>query len=612
MSDESPNKVGIARISVRLLQYAVRRWTRLLIVLAIMLLKTGMEVLKPLPLKVLVDNVLNQQPLPSILAGFAELLPAGAATREGLLTLTVAATILLFFLGWALGLASSYANIGFGQRMIYDLAEDLYRHLQRLSMAFHNRKSVGDLIRRVTSDTSSVSTIVNGALLPVLASIFSLVSMFAIMWQMDSGLTLLALAVLPFMIAAMYFYSKPMNDLSYRQQEIEGEIYGVVEQTLSAIPVVQAFGAEERNDNRLRDVTDRTLKATIDSTKAQFKFKILIGLTTAAGTAAILWVGGIHVLEGKLSVGSILVFISYLGSLYRPLEALIYTSMTINSAAGSARRVMEILDTQQEVENNPDARPLTNIRGNVRFENVSFGYEIGRPVLRNVSLEAFPGQTVAVVGATGAGKTTLLSLIPRFSDVWEGKVTIDDRDVREIELKSLRSQIGIVLQEPFLFPLSIAENIAYGRPDAKRAEIEAAAIDANAHEFIKRLPEGYNTIIGERGATLSGGERQRLSIARALLKNAPVLILDEPTSALDAQTESLLLEALERLMNNRTTFIIAHRLSTIRKADQILVLENGEIVETGNHDELLSKGKRYASFYEIQFGQQRRIVDNAS
>ena len=609
MIDKLPNRTGVTRMCIRLLRYAVRRWAGLITVLAIMLLKTGMDVLKPLPMKILVDNVLNQQPLQGVSSRFIELLP-GAAVREGLLIWSVAATVLLFFFGWALGLASSYANIGFGQRMIYDLAEDLYRHLQRLSLGFHNRKSVGDLIRRVTSDTSSVSTIVNGALLPVAASVFSLVSMFIIMWQMDSSLTLLALLVIPFMILTMYLYAKPMNELSYRQQVIEGEIYSVVEQTLSAIPVVQAFSREEFNDRRLRDVTDRTLKATIKSTKAQFWFKILIGLTTATGTAAILWIGGIHVLEGQLTVGSILVFISYLGSLYGPLESLMYTSLTISSAAGSARRVMEILDTEPEVENNPDARALTNVKGNVQFENVTFGYEPDRPVLRDINLQAFSGQTVAIVGATGAGKTTLLSLIPRFSNAWEGTVTIDGRDVREIELKSLRSNVGIVLQEPFLFPLSIAENIAYGKPNASRKEIEAAARDANAHEFVKNLPEGYDTIIGERGATLSGGERQRLSIARALLKNAPILILDEPTSALDAQTESLLLEALERLMKNRTTFIIAHRLSTIRKANQILVLENGEIVERGNHDELLSKRGIYASFYEIQFGQQS--VDNAA
>jgi ATP-binding cassette subfamily B protein/subfamily B ATP-binding cassette protein MsbA len=424
--------------------------------------------------------------------------------------------------------------------------------------------------------------------------------MFIIMWQMDTALTLLALIVIPFMLLTVYLYTKPMNELSYQQNEVEGEIYNVVEQTLSAIPVIQAFNCEEQNDQRLLETTNRTLNATINSSKAQFRFKIFTGLSTAVGTAAILWVGGNHVLEGTLTVGSILVFISYLGFLYSPLESLMYTSITVSDAAGSGRRVMEILDTEQEVESRSGATVITSVQGHICIENVTFGYETTRPILHDVSFEALPGQTIAIVGPTGTGKSTLVSLVPRFFDPSQGRVTIDGVDVRDLELKSLRSQVGIVLQEPFLFPLSIAENIAYGRPDASREEIEAAARDANAHQFIERLPEGYETIIGERGATLSGGERQRLSIARALLKNAPILILDEPTSALDSQTESLLLEALERLMKNKTTLIIAHRLSTVRRADQIIVLEGGKIVERGTHDELLKNKKLYTFLYEIQ------------
>ncbi|OLE66455.1 MAG: hypothetical protein AUI36_07520 [Cyanobacteria bacterium 13_1_40CM_2_61_4] len=346
-------------------------------------------------------------------------------------------------------------------------------------------------------------------------------------------------------------------------------------------------------------------------TKVQLRFKILMGLATAVGTAVILWVGTSHALAGQMSVGAILLFLSYLGSLYAPLEAVMYATSTIQGAAGSAQRVWEVLETENTVVDRPRAVSLPSVRGQVKIERVTFGYEPNRPVLRGVTLEAAPGETVALVGATGAGKSTLVSLIPRFFDPWEGRVLVDGRDVRDVKLKSLRRQIALVLQEPFLFTLRVAENIAYAQPLATLSEIEAAARAANAHEFIMRLPQGYQTVIGERGATLSGGERQRLSIARALLKNAPVLILDEPTSALDAETERSWLEALGRLTKDRTTFIIAHRFSTIRGADRILVLQDGQIVEMGTHAELLARGRTYARFHAIQSGAADAMTETA-
>jgi ATP-binding cassette subfamily B protein/subfamily B ATP-binding cassette protein MsbA len=323
---------------------------------------------------------------------------------------------------------------------------------------------------------------------------------------------------------------------------------------------------------------------------------------TALGTAAILWIGGQHVLDGQLSVGSVLVFLSYLASLYGPLESLMYTSSTIQGAAGSACRVLEVMESAPDVADRPGAALLPPVRGHVRLEDVTFGYEPDRPVLHSVSLDVSAGQIVAIVGYTGAGKTTLINLITRSFDPWEGRVFVDGHDVRDMQLTSLRRQIAIVLQEPLLFPLSIADNIAYGRPGASLGEIEAAARAASAHDFIVRLPHGYETVIGERGATLSGGERQRLSIARALLKDAPILLLDEPTSALDADTEGVLLGALQHLMKGRTTLIIAHRLSTIRHADWILVLNEGTVAEVGTHEELLSRQGLYAQLHAIQFG----------
>jgi ATP-binding cassette, subfamily B, bacterial len=591
---------GALRTLVWLARYPLRRWPALLAVMATMLAKVGFELLKPWPLKVLIDSGLNAHPLTPALATVAAMLP-GAGTAEGLIGWCVTATVVLFLVSWALGVATAYANIGFGQRMVYDLATDLFSHLQRLSLRFHSRRSVGDSIRRVTTDCGCVSVIVKDAVLPFVTALVSFGAMFVVMWRLEPRLTLVALAVAPWLGLVLRRYMTPMLESSYAQQESEARIFEVAERTLTALPAVQAFGQEPAADRAFVAATDEIVRATYVSTRIGVTFKVLVGLGTATGTAAIMWLGAQSVLDGRLTVGGILVFLAYLAALYTPLETLMYAPSTTQGAAGSARRVLEILETRREVDDRPGAPDPGRLDGHLRIEDVTFGYESGRPILHGVNLDVRPGETVAIIGATGAGKSTLAGLVPRFNDPWSGRVTIDGHDLRDLRLKGLRSQVAVVLQEPFLLPVSIADNIAYGRPGASRDEIEAAARAANAHDFIMRLPEGYQTVLAERGATLSGGERQRLSIARALLKDAPILILDEPTSAVDAHTESLLMDALERLMTGRTTIVIAHRMATVARADRIVALEHGRVVEAGTPAELLERpGGVYARFHARQ------------
>jgi ATP-binding cassette subfamily B protein/subfamily B ATP-binding cassette protein MsbA len=581
--------------------YAVRRRGRLALVVGSILVQSGIEVLKPWPMAFLLDYVLGQKARPPALERFVSSLPGGTGVSN-LIAWAVAATVLLFLAGWAIGLANTYLNISWAQRMVYDLAGDLFAKLQALSLRFHSSRAVGDNIRRVTTDCGCISIIVKDALLPAASALVSLIAMFTVMWRVDHALTIIALMVVPWMALVFRFYARPMMDRSYEEQEADSRIYALVERTFAGIPIVQAFSRESDNDQQFRMATGNALAATLRSTRVQMQFKVLIGLATAVGTAAILWKGGQYGMSGRFDVGTIWLFLSYLAALYAPLDSIMYSSSTIQGAAGSARRVREILDMETEVADKPGAEEITSARGHVQIENVYFNYRPEQPVLRGVSIEASPGETVALVGATGAGKTTIAGLVARFFDPISGRVLLDGKDLRNIRLKSLRKHVAMVLQEPFLFPMTVAENIAYGKPDATFGEVEAAARAANAHDFILQLPGGYEAVIGERGATLSGGQRQRLSIARALLKNAPVLILDEPTSALDAETEKGLMEALERLTQGRTTFIIAHRLSTVRRANRIVVVKEGQIVESGTHADLLARKSHYARFYQLQSG----------
>ena len=588
----------------RLAAYIVPQWRGLGVVGALMLAGVAVDVLKPWPMKLLVDHVFVGDAFPRAVAWIADL--PGAATATGQLLWLTLATVLLFVIGTGLGLVQNYVKTGTGNRMAYALGGALFAHLQSLSLRYHGRRPAGDSISRIVSSSTCVRDLVMGVAFPLLTSVTMIVAMFAVMVQLQLTLSLLALAVVPLLALLIRVFAVPMTERAYEEQRLEGQLWALAEGSLSSLPVVQAFGREEHEDRRFGELVQRTIQAHLRTLGSQLRFKVSVGGVTAAGTAALMALGGLSVLQGTLTVGGLLVFITYLASLYAPLETLTYLSSGYASAAANARRVFEVLDAEERVREVAGAGWLPEpVVGHVRLEGVRFGYEAGVPVLDGVDVEARPGEMVALVGATGVGKTTLASLIPRFFDPWEGRVSIDGVDVREVRLESVRAQVALVLQEPFILPLTVAENIGYGRPGASREEIVAAAEAANAAGFVERLPDGYETVVGERGTTLSGGEKQRLSIARALLKDAPILILDEPTSALDAGTEALIMEALERLMRSRTTFVIAHRLSTIRRADRIVVLRDGVVAESGTHAELLRRGGLYQGLHAQQYAAGR-------
>jgi ATP-binding cassette subfamily B protein len=564
-----------SRMSRRILSQIKPFWRQILLLLVVDLLATPLLLLTPVPLKIAVDSVIGSHPLPGFVDAF---LPASVvSTSIALLVVVAALQVLIVLLTELQSLVSYVLQTRTGERLTLDFRGRLFRHLQRLSLSFHDTRGSHDSIYRIQYDAEAMQHIVE-SVIPFVGAAAMLVSALYVTALIDLQLALIALAVVPALFVLSRVYTRRVHRRYHDLKELESSALGVLQDVLTAMRVVKAFGKERDEHARYIARSNRTVQARVRLSFTEAAFGLAVNVAIAIGTAAVLFVGVRHVQTGVLTVGELLIVMAYLSQLYGPLETISQKVGDLQSSFASAERAFELLDETPDVTEKPHARRLRRARGAIEFRNVSFGYEGTVSVLRDISFSIAPGTRLGIVGKTGAGKTTLLSLLTRFYDPTAGAILLDGVDLRDYRLADLRNQFGIVLQEPVLFSTSIAENIAYARPGARWRDILAAAEAANAHEFVRELPDGYETIVGERGMRLSGGERQRIALARAFLKDAPILILDEPTSSVDTQTEAKIMEASERLMRGRTSLMIAHRLSTLENCDARFEIEFGRLV----------------------------------
>ncbi len=560
------------------------------------------DLLQPWPLKIIIDTVLKAHAA----KGWLNDVVVELAGNDPLAVLRLAALAVLAIA--ALGASCSYAEKSLtttvGQNVMHEMRRTLFAQIQRLSLAYRDRQQTGDLVSRVTGDIDSVQSFLASGLLSALVSVLTLCGMIGVMFCIDWQFTLIALSIMPLLFAVVFTYTRKIKKASRAVRKKEGEMASIIQEIFSAVRVVKAFAREDYEQRRYEVESMESVDIALRARGLKAKLSPMVEMIVAAGTCLVLWFDARMVLNGSLSTGSLIVFVLYLGRMYKPMQDLSKMTDTYTKAAVAWERIQEVLRTKRDIEDLPGAVPAPPFHGSIEFEHVAFSYGPKSPVLRDVSFHIAPGEMAALVGPTGSGKSTITSLLARFYDPTAGVVKIDGRDIRQFQQSTVRQQIGFVLQETLLFHGTIATNIAYGKSGATMDEIVRAAELANASEFIDKMPDGYDTVVGERGVTLSGGQRQRIAIARALIRSLPILILDEPTTGLDAESERLVFDALGRLMEGKTSIVIAHRLATIQRADKIFVIQDGAIAETGKHDELMAKGGLYAKLHDIQFGVQ--------
>jgi subfamily B ATP-binding cassette protein MsbA len=581
-------------------------WKTFAVGIVAVLVEASMDLLQPWPLKIVIDLV-GSKPMPEWLGSWVASI--FGTNKLAVLNFVAVSVIVIALLDAVSSYVESLSMTTVGQWVTHDLRSTLYNHIQRLSLSYHDKSQTGDLISRVTNDIDTIQGFITSTLTDVILDILTLTSMIAVMTYIDWRFTLIALWVAPFMMVFVYSYSHRIKKASRAVRKKESEIVSQTQEVFSSIRVVKAFAQEKYEKRRFREVSLETVELALRARALKAGLSPGIRVMTALATALMMWYGArLVLLDGALTPGTLVLFLAYLGKLYSPIRGLSRLPDTFSKPAIAFERIQEILDVEIKSPGLEKPHKAPQFIGRIEFDNVNFSYTPDRPILKDINLMIEPGQVAAFVGPTGAGKTTIISLIPRFYEVTSGAIRIDGEDVRSLKLKSLRRQLGFVLQETLLFRAPIWQNIAYGRPTATREEIVEAAKLANAHDFIEEMPDGYDTMVGERGVTISGGQRQRVGIARAIIRGAPILILDEPTSGLDAVSEAIVFDALHRLMTGKTCIVITHRLATIRKADVIFVLKDGMIVQRGKHEELLERGGLYRELYETQFHKQEGLL----